>query len=628
MTFNQLNALDFNDIKASIKDYIKSSNIFTDYNFEGSVLSNVIDILAYNTYYNAFNSNLIVNETFLDSAILRENVVRLAKLLNYTPKSASSSKAVVNITVTLPTSNSYPNTLTLKSGVVFRSFNENGSFIFSIPNDIVATVNQDSGVATFSNVTVYEGNVLTATYTVDTTSLQKYVIPNPNSDTSTLTVKVFPTPQSNTSVLYTRANDFVGLTSTSPVYFLQEIEDQTYELVFGDGVFGNKLVNNNVIQLSYIVCNGAIANGCLDFSGGFTGRIVDNNSNNITTGITITNVQSSLGGGDVEGIDSIKYYAPRYFQSQGRAVTAKDFETLVPLIYSNVDSIAAYGGEDELPPQYGTVNLVIKPKTGNALSFTEKNRVKELLKQYAVASVVPNIKDPSVIYIELTSTIYYNPLLTTKTSDTLKQNVVSTIVNLNTTRDFNKFGGKFKYTKLTALIDNTDSSITSNITTVKLRKNLSVTPNVLTSYKTCFANVIASLTERPSLTSTGFKISGQDQTKTFYFEDNGVGQINIYTFDSGGVKNYLPSNSVKQSYGTINYQTGEIVINPITITSTSNSDSTVYLFTVPQSNDIVSLRDTYLTIDTTNLNVSIIEDVIASGQTTSGIGVIPASSQQ
>ena len=628
MAFNQLNALDFNDIKASIKDYIKSSNIFTDYNFEGSVLSNIIDILAYNTYYNAFNANLIVNEAFLDSAIVRENVVRLAKLLNYTPKSATSSQAIVNISVQLPFSNNYPTTLTLKAGATFRSYNQNGTFVFSIPNDVVTTVNQSTGVASFSNVLLYEGNLLSTSYVVDTSSLQKFTIPNPNADTNTLVVKVYPTPQSNSSVLYTKATDFVGLTNTSKVYFLQEIEDQTFELIFGDGVFGSQLSNNNLIQLSYIVCNGFVANGCLDFTGGFIGKIVDNNNNTIASGITITNVQSSLGGGDIEGIDSIKFYAPRYFQSQGRAVTAKDFETLVPLIYANVDSITAYGGEDELPPQYGTINLVIKPKTGTALSFAEKNKIKQLLKQYSVASVMPVIKDPSVIYIELVTSAYYNPLSTTKTSDTLKQNVVNSIVNLNTTRDFNKFGGKFKYSKLTALIDNTDPSITSNITTVKLRKNLSVTPNVATSYKTCFSNVIASLTERSSISSTGFKIAGQDQTKTFYFEDNGVGQIYIYTFDSTGNKSYLPSNAVKQSYGTVNYQTGEVYINPITITSTTNTDNTIYLFVVPQSNDIVALRDTYLTIDTTNINVSIIEDTIASGQTTSGIGVIPASSQQ
>lgn len=628
MSFNQLNALDFNDIKTSIKDYIKSSNIFTDYNFEGSVISNVIDILAYNTYYNAFNANLIVNEAFLGSAIIRENVVRLAKLLNYTPRSATSSQAVVNISVQLPVSNTYPTTLTLKSGATFRAFNQNGNFVFSVLNDVIATVNQSTGVAIFNNISLYEGNLLTTSYIVDTSSLQRYTIPNPNADTNTLTVKVYPNVQSSSSVLFTKETNFVGLTSNSKVYFLEEVENQTFEVIFGDGVFGSKVENNNLIQLSYIVCNGSIANGCSNFTGGFIGRIVDNNNNNITSGITVINVQSSIGGGDVEGIDSIKYYAPRYFQSQGRAVTAKDYEAIIPLIYPNIDSIAVYGGEDDLPPQFGTVNLVIKPKTGNYLSFAEKNRIKELLKNYAVASVALIIKDPSTIYIEINSTVYYNNLLTTKSKDTLKQSIISSIVNLNTTRDFNKFGGKFKYSKLITLIDNTDTSITSNITKIRLRKDLQINPSVLTSYRTCFANVIASLTERPSITSTGFKITGQDQTKTFYFEDNSTGQIYIYNFDSSGNKNYLPSNSVKQSYGSVNYQTGEVIINPITITSTSNADNTIYLFVVPESNDIVSLRDTYLTIDTTNLDITLIEDIIASGQTTSGIGVIPASSQQ
>ena len=628
MAFNQLNALDFNDIKASIKDYIKSSEIFTDYNFEGSVISNIVDILAYNTYYNAFNANLIVNEAFLDSAILRENVVRLAKLLNYVPRSKTSSQALVNITVTLPTSSSYPDTLTLKSGVAFNAFNENGNFIFSVLDDVVVAVNKTNGTATFNNVQIYEGNLLNTRYVVDTSSLQKYIVPNPNADTNTLKVKVFSTPQSNSSDLFVKANDFIGLTSDSKVYFLQEVEDQKFELIFGDDVFGKKLVDNNVIDFSYIICNGKLGNNCSDFTGGFIGRIIDNNNNNITSGIVITNVQTSIGGGDAEGIDSIKYYAPKYFQSQGRAVTAKDYEVIVPTIYPNIDSISVYGGEDELPPQYGTVNLVIKPKTGFALSATEKNKIKQLLKNYSVASVTPVIKDPSVIYINISSFVYYNPLLTTNSSDTIKQNIINTIVNLNTTRDFNKFNGKFKYSRLTSLIDNAESSITSNITKIKLKKVIPVSLNIATSYLTCYANVIAQIPSKASLTSSGFKISGQDQTQTFYFEDNSSGKINIYSFDTNGSKKYLPSNSVKGSYGSINYVTGEVIIDPINITGTSNTDNTIDLYVIPESNDIVAIRDTYLTLDTNNLNISIIEDIIASGQTTSGIGVIPASSQQ
>lgn len=628
MAFNQLNALDFNDIKASIKDYIKSSEIFTDYNFEGSVISNIIDILAYNTYYNAFNANLIVNEAFLDSAILRENVVRLAKLLNYTPKSSKSSRAVVNISVQLPLSSSYPNTVTLKSGVAFRADNQNGSFVFSIIDDIVAPVNRENGTAFFENVNLYDGNLVTTRYIVDNTSLQRFTIPNPNTDTDTLKVQVYPSPQSNKSDLFVKSDNFIGLTKDSKVYFLQEIEDQTYEIIFGDDVFGKKLNNNNVIDLTYIVCNGFIANECSNFNGGFVGRILDPLGNNISSGITVTTLQPSIGGGNPEGVDSIKYYAPRYFQSQGRTVTAKDYETILPLIYPNIDSISVYGGEDDLPPQYGTVNLVIKPKTGTALSFAEKNKIKELLKEYSVASITPVIKDPSVIYIQLTTSVYYNKLLTSKTTDSLKQSIINTVVNLNTTRDFNKFGGKFKYSKLLSLLDNTDASITSNITTVKLRKNLSVTPNLLTSYKTCFSNVIAQLTERPTLSSTGFKLLGEDQNTTFYFEDNGAGKINIYTFDLIGNKSYLPTNAVKKTYGTINYITGEVYIDPITMTATSNKDNTVYITVVPQSNDIISLRDTYLTMDISNLSVTVIEDIIASGQINSGIGVIPASSQQ
>lgn len=631
MAFNQLNALDFNDIKASIKDYIKSSNIFSDYNFEGSVISNIVDILAYNTYYNSFNANLIVNETFLDSAILRENVVRLAKLLNYTPKSIKSSKAVVTITVNLAnnpayTPTTYPNTLTLKAGVVFNAYNENGNFIFSIPNEIVRPVNKTNGTVVFENIPIYEGNLITTSYVVDNTSLQKYIIPNPNTDTDTLTVKVFPTLQSNASVLYTKSTDFVGLTSESPVYFIQEIQDQTYELIFGDGVFGKKLENNNSIQLSYIVCSGAVANGCSDFTGGFIGTIVDTNNNVISNNIQVVNKQTSLGGGDAESIDSIKYNAPRFYQTQGRAVTAKDYETLVPLIYSNVESVSVYGGEDDLPPQYGVVNLVIKPKIGLKLSDSEKLVLRKELANYAIGSVVPQIKDPSIIYIVLKSVVYYNSLLTTKTSDQIKQDVINSVVNLNQSRDFNKFGGKFKYSKLLNIIDNTNTAITSNITKLKLKKYLLVTPNVTTSYRTCFSNVIANFSGSPTVTSSGFKLLNQDQNKVFYFEDDTNGNLKIFYIDETNVKNYLPTNNVRANFGKVNYETGEIIVDPINITATINTNNTVSLFVTSNSNDIISLRDTYLTIDTNELEVSIVNDYISEGRTNSAINITPFSS--
>jgi hypothetical protein len=625
MAFNQLTALDFNDIKASIRDYLKSSDIFTDYNFEGSALSNLVDILAYNTYYTAFNSNLIVNEAYLDSAILRENVVRLAKLLNYTPKSATASQAIVNISVQLPISNNYPDTLTLKAGIVFNSYNENGNFNFSIPNDVVVSVNKSTGSAVFSNLVIYEGNLVSTRYTVDTSSLQKYIIPNSNVDTNTLFVKIFPNPQSNTADLYLKVDNFLNLTKDSKVYFLQEIEDQKYELIFGDNVFGKQLTNNNVIQMQFIVCNGALGNNCSNFSGSFIGKIVDNLNNNIISGISITNIQPSLGGGDIESIDSIKFYAPRYFQAQSRAVTTKDYEALIPLIYANVDSVAIYGGEDDLPPQFGVVNLVIKPKVGLKLSDAEKLKLKKILSDYSVGSIVPQIKDPSIIYIGVDSTVYYNGLLTTKTPDQLKNDVISTIVNLNTSKDFNKFGGKFKYSKLLSLIDNTNNSITSNITKIKLKKLLLVNPNITTSYRTCFSNAIANFTGANSISSSGFKLLNQDQTKIFYFEDDTKGKIKIFWYDQQNVKNYLPNNNVKGNYGSVNYSTGEVIIDPIVITSVINTNSTVSLYVIPDSNDVVSLRDTYLTIDTDGLNISIIEDLISEGRTSSGISVIPAS---
>ena len=623
MAFNQLTALDFTDIKASIKDYLRSSDVFTDYEYEGSALSRLIDILAYNTYYTAFTSNLSVNELFLDSAVLRENVVRLAKLVNYTPRSTKSAVATVNIQVQLP-AGEYPDTLTLQSGIAFNGVNENGSFIFSIIDDIATTVNKITGTAVFENVKLYEGSRVTSRFNVNSKSLLKYEIQNPSVDTDTIRVQVYPNPQSDKSVRFNQATDFLGLNSESTVFFVQETSKQYYELIFGDGVFGKKLDDNNVILASYIVCNGEIANGCRDFRNRFIGRIVDSFGNLIASGITIENVEPSFGGAAIENIESIKYNAPRFYQSQYRAVTTKDYEVLVPTLYPNIESITAYGGEDDSPPQFGTVNLVIKPKTGDRLSLAEKQRIKNLLKPYSVAAITPVIKDPSVLLIDINTNVYYNSLLTNRSEDELKLKVLGSIISLNTSRDFNKFGGKFKYSRLVSVIDNSDDSITSNITSIRMRKNVSVVLNQPASYRICFGNLISN-DGVVSVRSSGFKILGQ--TQTFYFEDDTKGNLNIYYFDSNRNKTYFPSNTVKTSYGTVDYNKSEIKVNPITLSATE-LENTLSFIAVPKSNDLISFRDTFLTIDTNNLTIVMNEDLIASGESTSGIGVIPASNQR
>lgn len=615
MAFNQVTNLDFEDVKKSLKEFLRSSETFTDYNFEGSVLSQLIDLLAYNTYYSGLNANLVANEVFFDSASIRENVVSLAKLVGYTPRSAKASKAVVNLNIIVTPQ---INALTLKKGNAFLGTNGDGSFIFSVLNDITREAYVDSnGVRriTFSNLEIYQGSFLNLQYTVDTSTRQKYIVPSADADVDLLNVTInevdFLIPQRYTSV-----KNITEVNATDRVYFIQENKNEQFELIFGDGVFGRKLRNLDTITIEYLVTNKAEGNQCTDFT--FTGQLEYAGQTFSQTNPTLTVVEESTGGGDPENITSIKYLAPRYYSAQKRAVTVRDYETLIREISPNLESLSVFGGEEADPPQYGKVFIVAKPFGAETLTTTAKQNLKRNIKEYSILTVIPEVIDPSYLYLDIDSFVYYDNNKSRKNAQEIENAVKNTIVGFGATKDLNRFNGKFKYSKLIGAIDDADKGITSNITRIRMRKNFQVISNVFASYEVCYGNRIS---ENTDIVSSGFKITGQNSNYVFYLEKlSNTNTIAIFRFD-GSNKKYFSKN-----VGSINYEKGEININAININSVIGGTEYITVSVIPKSNDIMALRDLYLSIDPAGVNVSVILDALTSSSRTSGVGQIPVSS--
>lgn len=609
MAFNQVNSLEFNEIKAQIKNYLKGQSQFSDYDFEGSSLTVLLDILAYNTYYSAVNANLIVNENFLETAVLRENVVKLARMIGYTPKSSRSAIAPVNISI--QTNFPYPKTVTIFKGLVLNFTGaDNDNYVFSIDSDQTTSVDSLSGIATFTNVNLYEGVFFTDTFVRNITERQRFILTNENIDTNTLKVEV---TSGTVTEAYLKATDITKINGESKVFFLEESEYGRPEVLFGDDVVGKALLDDDVVSISYTTSSGTGANGLTSFD--FIGTVKDNNSSSITSGITVSLISAPDGGADRESTEAIKFSAPKFYSSFGRAVSTRDYEVLLPQIYPNIQSISAYGGEEADPPEYGKVFLAIKPRNADKLSLSEKNNILKKLREYSVAAVEPKIIDPSVLYIDLTTFVYFNPNLTRRTQAELKNIVLGAFNLLNSGSEFNKFGGKFKYSKLQKIIDDSDPSFTSNITKLKMRKNVSIELNARVNYKICYGNKIHASTDSPSVTTTGFQLAG-DLNNTYYLEDDGLGSLKLFFIKENGEREYVDG-----LWGTVDYNLGEIVINDLIITSTPYTINQIRINAVPQSNDLISLRETYLTIGIDNTVVSIVEDVISSGSNISGTGV-------
>ena len=622
MALTQVNSLEFNEIKSQLKAYLKGQSEFSDYDFEGSSLSTLLDVLAYNTYYSAVNANLAINENYLDTAILRENVVKLAKLIGYTPRSARSARATFTVVVqtiygTGANGRGYPESVQINKGVFVSFVGDGGkNFIFSIPKDLIVSVNTLDGKATFTGVLAYEGIFITDTFVKTDSERQRFILGNLNADTSSMTVEV---TRGTITDAYLEATDITSISNISKIFFLEESETRRPELIFGDGILGEALVNGDVIEATYPTSIGVGPNGLTGYS--FAGTVKDSRNAPITSGITLTLDVPPDGGASPETIDAIKYSAPKFYSAFGRAVTTKDYEAIIPQIYPNVQSIVAFGGEEADPPEYGKVIVVIKPKNADRLSISEKDAVAKKIRSYSVGAVEPKIMDPSVLYIDLVSFVYFNPNKSRRSQEDIKQIIFRTMETLNATAEFNKFGGKFKYSKVGKIIDDAEPSITSNITKVKMRKNVPVSLNQRFNYKICFGNRINAQLDTPTLETNGFK-RADGGNQVFYLNDDGLGTIRLYYVNSDGSKQFIGGN-----WGTIDYTAGEITINDLVITEVVGSrDNIIQFAVVPESNDLVSLRETYLTLGIDNLVVNVIDDEISSGSNTSGTGVVPESS--
>ena len=610
MAFGQYVNLDFADIQQSIRDYLRANTNFTDYDFEGSNLSIIIDALAYNTYITAYNTNMAANECFLDSATLRENVVSLARNIGYMPRSRRSARARVSFNVSGLTETS---TLTLNAGIVCNGVGENSNFIFSIPESI--TVPVTNGFAEFNNIEIYEGTYIAQSFTEDSSLFnQRYILDNSFIDTSTIKVQVRPSESSTTSVTYKQIDNIIGITSTSNSYLLQEIEDERYELIFGDNVIGKKLSNDNFIIVSYITSSGREGNDASEFS--FVGNITNQDGGSIDAADVslIETLEKSRDGDEIESITSIKYYAPRIYSSQYRAVTASDYESVLGYIYPNVESVTAFGGEEMSPPRFGKVFISVKPRNGDFLSDETKRELVQKLKSYAVAGIVPEFIDLKYLYVELNTTPYYNPSLS-DSSETLKTSVSNALTQYSQSIDVNKFGGRFKYSKAVSLIDSVDSSITSNITLVTIRRNLKAVLGQFAQYEVCYGNMFHTQESAYNVVSTGFTIEGV--IGTVYLADEVInrekGRIFFFTYIEGGTPSI-----VKKNAGTVDYMTGEVLIDTVNILSTVVANGVIEIQAIPHSNDIVGLRDLYVKFDMTNTTINMVQDLIASGENTSG----------
>ena len=634
MPVTQFTSLDFDQIKAQIKDYLAANSNFTDFDFEGSNFAILIDTLAYNTYINAFNANLVANEAFLDSATLRENVVSLARNIGYVPRSKTAAKASITFSVEIDDAAGAVPFVSLKPGLIAVGNANDTTYRFSIPESISAIVenviNADgsvSRVATFGTqtnpISVFQGSLVESKFLAMTNQDQRFILGNSSIDSSTIVVFV---GQQNTTGLgrqFKKIDNILNLNKDSEIFLVQEIQDENFEIIFGDGYFGKALENNDSITARYIVTDGADGNGARTFD--FQGTIIDQNGTVKIPKktVNVTTVQGAINGSEIENLNSIKYLAPRTYSAQYRAVTPRDYEAIISQIYPQTESVAVVGGEEMDPPQFGTVRISIKPKNGTYVSDFDKQMIKSKLKSYAIAGINSKIVDLKVLYVEIDSTVYYNTSQI-DTPDALKSKITSALTTYADTVDINKFGGRFKYSKTSQLIDRVHNGITSNITKVKIRRDLKALVDQSAQYELCFGNRFHINQQGANIKSTGFMINGYD--KVVYITDvpnkdeNGnldgsmKGNLGLVSRDANSVFNI-----VGKSVGTVDYKKGEILLNTIHITSTVSANDIVEIQAFPDSNDIIGLKDLYLSFDVSNSKINMVKDVIASGEDVSGI---------
>ena len=618
MPFSNFTNLDFDQIKTSIKDYLRANSNFTDFDFDGSNFSVLIDTLAYNTYITAFNSNMIVNESFLDSATLRENVVSLSGNIGYTPRSRTAANAQISFDAEI---DSNVSTVTLQPGIVCTGDIDNETYTFAITEKINANV--IDGVAKFENINVYQGTYLEKQFTYDGSLDQRFILDNSFIDTSKIAVYVKNSTDSTDGIQYSLVNDIITIDSNSKIFLIKEIQDEKYELKFGDGFFGKKLgeepgSDGNIITVKYITTDGEDGNGAQRFT--FSGRITDTNKVAVTLKSTpeipSESVVKSQNGGNIESIDSIKYFSPLLYSSQNRAVTARDYEAIIKKIYPNTESVSVIGGEELDPPEFGTVAISIKPKNGDLVSDFSKNQILSKLKQYSISGINQKIIDLKLLYVELDSNVYYNDSRVS-TADSLKSDVVNSLTTYSRSINLNKFGGRLKYSKLLKVIDDTNSAITSNITKIRIRRNLQISVNQFAQYELCFGNKFYVDPNGYNIKTTGFTISGY--SGTLYLTDipnsdlkTGIVRI-IKLLDDNTIR------VINSSAGSIDYEKGEINLSTVNFLSTTKPNNIIEVQAFPRSNDVVGLKDLYISLDVSNSTINMVRDVISSGDEVSGV---------
>ena len=590
MPYTQLNNLDFTQIKTALKDYMRAQTDFTDYDFEGSALATLIDTLAYNTYYTAFNTNMVVNEMFLDSATLRDNVVAIAKQLGYRPKSATSPTAYVsfNVTYGTPTSDTE---LLLKKGTGFIASYDNNIYQYVVLDDVTAQVS--NGVATFEDVEVREGTQLVNTYTVNTAlKSQRFILDNENIDTNTIRVRVFPTGGSLNEP-WLVADNIIGINGTSKVFFLEEIEDSRYELLFGDGVLGKALENGARVEVSYLTTAGPESNGVRTFV--FSGVL--ENPQGVSPNsfdVSITSTVASAGGEEIESTEKIRYTAPKAYGTQDRAVTADDYSAIIRRIYPATSDIIIFGGEEQDPPQYGKVFIVLKPKDAAYLTSLTKSNIVAELQKYSVASIEPEIIDPSILYVELESKIYYDGGATDQTPAQIRDKVIGGVQSYLDVSDIEKFNGKFRHSKMVGVIDDADRAINSNLTEVTLRKDFYPQLNSTFYYEICYQNTFDKDCDGPVLATTGFRVTEYPNFDV-YLEDRD-GKIVLYRLDTATGEKVVLDKEV----GDIDYEKGELKMYDLTIIKGTYFDNRISVRVRPLSKDVKALREVYLDVDVAN----------------------------
>lgn len=618
MAFTQYTNLDFDQIKLSIRNYLRSNKRFTDFDFEGSNLSVLIDILAYNTYINSYNANMAANESFLETATLRENVVSLARNIGYVPRSRRSAVATVDFAVNLG-ANTEAISLTVKAGLIATGAAANSSVTFCIPEDITAPVND--GIAFFDNIEIYEGSFVKTNFIVNKDQAnQKFILPNPYVDTDTLRVKIYLNNQTSSYREYNKIDNIFKATSSSEIYYLYEVSDEKYELVFGDGTFGRKLSNQNKIECTYIVSGATKGNGVQRFT--FAGVLEDNEGSRITSVIpSIVTVNKAENGDFVEDIESIKKFAPKVYSAQYRAVTAQDYEALVSEIFPNTESVIAIGGEELDPPQYGKVLISVKPRRGFYLSNFTKKDLQQKLKTYSVAGIVPEFIDLKFLFVEVFSGVYYNQTISSD-KKRIEDRVIRAITRYSQSSDLNKFGGRVKYSKLINTIDTCDKAVTSNITKLVIFRQLQSEIGLEANYELCYGNQFHVYKNAYNIKSTGFKIPGE--SATVYFADSKLSLTRGSLFIFKLVKNRPVI--VARNVGTVDYQKGEILIDTLIISSTVRANNIIEIEAIPESNDVIGLSDLYVRFVLKRNNIDIISDLIESGANTSGTRFITTSS--